>query len=161
RISADIGGGSINIKGQSVINQGIVQAINGDSLAIDNIADAAGLSISSGGTLTLGGIWRNSAALTVSNSTCVLNGTWTNAGVLTVNNSAISFNGGWNNAGTLNFTNSILNLGGRFGPPSLGKLNRSGGTVNLTGTLDLGGGILALDATTGSWVLNGGTLRNA
>src|SRR5207249_12303171 len=40
---------------------------------------------------------------------------------------------------------------------SLGVLNRSGGTVNLTGTLT--NTTLALNDTTGSWVLNGGTVQ--
>jgi hypothetical protein len=78
-----------------------------------------------------------------------------------VNNSTFTLSGTWTNAGAINFTNSILNLGGNFGPPNLGTLNRNGGTVNLTSTLDFGGGALNLDAITGSWALNGGTLRNA
>ena len=40
----------------------------------------------------------------------------------------------------------------------LGTLTRSGGTVNLTGTLDNTGTTLALTAATGSWDLLGGTI---
>jgi hypothetical protein len=141
-ISADVAGGTITIRAQPFANQGAVQALNGGSLSLDNILDAAGLSISGGGSLAL-------------------NGTWGNTGALTVNGSTLSLSGTWTNAGAINFTNSSLNLGGSFGLPTLGLLNRSGGTVNLTGTLDAMGGTLALDATTGSWVMSGGTLRNA
>jgi len=141
-ILADVAAGIISIRGQSFVNQGTVQALNGGNLSIDNIADAAGLLISGGGTLTLSGVWQNTGALSINNSTFTLSGTWTNAGAI-------------------NFTNSILNLGGSFGPANLGTLNRSGGTLNLTSALDMGGGAFNLDATTGSWVLNGGTLRNA
>src|SRR5262249_45447948 len=40
----------------------------------------------------------------------------------------------------------------------LGAISRSGGTVNLTGTLDASASGLVLDAGTGSWNLAGGTL---
>ena len=52
-----------------------------------------------------------------------------------------------------------MNLGGAFTWAALGTFTRSGGTVNLTGTLDNRGRTLALDATTGSWQLAGGTLQ--
>jgi hypothetical protein len=40
----------------------------------------------------------------------------------------------------------------------LGTFQRSGGTVNLTGTLNNAGNTLVLDATTGTWQLQGGTI---
>ena len=46
---------------------------------------------------------------------------------------------------------------GRSASADLGTLNRSGGTVNLTGTLT-NTGTLSLDATSGSWVLYGGEI---
>ncbi len=52
------------------------------------------------------------------------------------------------------------NLGGSSHGPNLGTFNRTAGTVNLTGTLDNTGTTLALNATTGSWNLVGGTLKN-
>ena len=134
-ILADVNGGTINIQAQPFSNQGTVQALNGGSLSIANIADAAGLLISGGGTLGFNGTWRNTGAVTVNGSTFNLSGTWTNAGAI-------------------NFTNSTINLGGSFTLANLGTLNRSGGTVNLTGTLDAGGGSLALNAGMGSWVMS-------
>ncbi len=63
----------------------------------------------------------------------------------------------WTNAGALTETNSTLNLGGTFTQAGLGGFfTRSGGTINLTGTLTGG---LTLDATTGSWVFRGGTMQ--
>ncbi len=52
-----------------------------------------------------------------------------------------------------------MNLGGSFALSDLGAFNRTGGPVNLTGTLDLRGGMLTLDATTGPWRMNAGTLK--
>jgi hypothetical protein len=72
----------------------------------------------------------------------------------------LTLNGNWNNTLTLHAENSTVNLGGTFTLATLGTFTRSGGTVNLTGTLDDTGTSLALDTTTGSWQLNGGTIRN-
>src|SRR5262249_13798512 len=66
--------------------------------------------------------------------------------------------GSWSNAGRISETGSTVNLGGTFTVVGLGNFSRSGGTVNLTGTLSNSGATLALDATTGSWNLAGGTV---
>jgi hypothetical protein len=42
---------------------------------------------------------------------------------------------------------------------ALGAFNRSGGTVNLTGSLINSNATLVLGVNTGSWVLNGGAIR--
>src|SRR5207244_3611052 len=52
-----------------------------------------------------------------------------------------------------------LNLDGNFTPAALGTLARSGGTINLTGTLDATGSALGLNSSTGSWNLLGGILK--
>jgi RHS repeat-associated protein len=79
---------------------------------------------------------------------------------------AQSFNGGtlilsgsWSNSGTLVVSNGTLNLSGSFTTAGLGAINRSNGTVMVSGTLENTGSTLALDAAAGSWVMNGGTLR--
>ncbi|HZO51486.1 MAG TPA: hypothetical protein VFB63_02155, partial [Bryobacteraceae bacterium] len=59
----------------------------------------------------------------------------------------------------LRLTNSVLNLGGTFGLGDLGNIVRVGGSVRVTGLLNGAGGTLNLDATTGNWSMNGGTLR--
>jgi hypothetical protein len=62
-------------------------------------------------------------------------------------------------AGELRLTNSVFNLGGTFGLGDLGNIIRVGGSMRVTGLLNGAGGALNLDATTGNWSLNGGTLR--
>jgi fibronectin-binding autotransporter adhesin len=125
----------------SLVNQGTLRAENGGHLVLHNLADAAGVEIRGGGTLTL-------------------NGTWGNSGALTANGSTLTLGGTWSNAGSIRFTNSVLNIGGTVALANLGQLHRSGGTVNLTGTLNLGGGTLNLNATSGSWVLANGTVSS-
>ncbi len=63
--------------------------------------------------------------------------------------------------GTITATNSTVNLGGNFTLAGLGSFTRSGGTVNLTGTLNNTGTTLAFTAATGSWDLVGGTITAA
>ena len=60
---------------------------------------------------------------------------------------------------TLQLSNSVFNLDGTFALSDLGTITRSGGTVQVTGTLNGGGGTLELNAATGNWTVNGGTLR--
>lgn len=65
----------------------------------------------------------------------------------------------WTNQGMVSMTSSTVNLGGMFTIGTLGAFSRSGGTVNLTGTLDnTGPQQLTLSATTGSWRMFGGTI---
>jgi hypothetical protein len=64
------------------------------------------------------------------------------------------------NQGTLNVSGGTLGLYGSLTPAGLGTINRSGGTVKLGGLLDLGGGTLVLNAATGSWNLDEGTIQN-
>ncbi|MCH8290642.1 Ig-like domain-containing protein [Candidatus Poribacteria bacterium] len=54
--------------------------------------------------------------------------------------------------------NRVVLSGGTLTVADIGTFNRTGGTVNLTGTLDNTGTTLTLDATTGDWQLNGGTI---
>ncbi|MDB5357081.1 MAG: tandem-95 repeat protein [Phycisphaerales bacterium] len=79
----------------------------------------------------------------------------TGGGILNLNNA-------WSSAaGTLSVNAGTLNLGGTFTTASLGlpAFTRTGGTVNITGTLDNSAtGPLALNAATGSWALSGGTV---
>jgi hypothetical protein len=72
---------------------------------------------------------------------------------------SLTLGGSWGNAGMIDGTNGTVNLGGIFALTDLGVFNRGGGTVNLTGTLLNTNSTLTLNAATGSWVLNGGTVR--
>lgn len=102
-------------------------------------------------------------------SRITISGRFTNAatGVVAATGGAVYLMGGyetsWDNAGTftLNGTGSF-NLGSTFTLADLGTLQRSGGAVRIVGTLDNTGGVLALNAATGSWELgakDGGTVR--
>ena len=123
---------------------------------MDNLADAAGLSISGGGTLTLNGTWANSGSLSATNSAVVLDGTWANLDSVTTTGSTVTLRGIWSNIGQLSATNTTLNLGGSVTLAQIGTLVRSGGTVNVTGNLTNTGTTVVLNATTGSWVIGGG-----
>ncbi len=82
-----------------------------------------------------------------------------NLGQLEAEAAALNLAGVWTNAGSINVTNATLNLGGSFSVATLGAVQRVGGVVNLTGTLNNAGATLALDAVSGSWVMVGGTIQ--
>ena len=84
--------------------------------------------------------------------------TWVNAGTIEGTGATLSISGDWLNSGVMNATDSTVNLGGTFTLSELGTFNRVGGTVNLTGTLDNRGTVLALNAANGSWQLAGGKI---
>jgi hypothetical protein len=139
-IAADVGGGTIIVRGPTVLNQGQLLAGPGTLQVIGLRGDVGNASVSAGGHLNVDGIYTNNLALPVNGGTLTLNGDW--------------FNGG-----SLQLTNTTLNLAGTFGLGDLGTITRIGGTVQVTGTLNGDGGTLSLDATTGNWNVNGGTLR--
>ena len=163
-----LAGSTLTINPTSFMNLGILQAANGETLAVGGLIgnlNAAtmsgasnlgltgtnyvinqGLIVGAGQTLTLGGTWSNAVASTIAASGGTLNlGDASNA---------------WSNTGTITVSGATANLGGSFTLPALGLLERSGGTINLVGTLDDTGTGLNLDAATGSWNLAGGTLKN-
>ena len=83
-----------------------------------------------------------------------------NAATLSLGDQSSSSTNTWTNTGTITATLSTVNLGGIFTKAQLGTFTRTGGTVNLVGTLDNTGTTLALSTTTGSWNLLGGILKN-
>ncbi len=88
------------------------------------------------------------------------NGTFTNEGLVHTTGGELTLLGSWDNNGTLEIDDATLNLDGTFSLDDLGTLDRAGGTVNLKGTLDNTDTTLRLDATTGSWVIDGGSINN-
>jgi pimeloyl-ACP methyl ester carboxylesterase len=64
----------------------------------------------------------------------------------------------WVNAGMITAAGATVNLGGSFAVASLGNFSATGGTVNLTGTLNNTGTTLALAPALGNWYLHGGTI---
>ncbi|MES2736198.1 MAG: Ig-like domain-containing protein [Verrucomicrobiota bacterium] len=101
-----------------------------------------------------------------------MTGHFTNQGTLTATAGHLYFSSytdqPWTNLGTVNLSGTgKLTMGGDFTQTQLGTLNRTGGTVNIAGTLDNTGKTLALNAATGSWNMTfsgkilGGTLTTA
>lgn len=127
-------------------NQGIIQSgLAGGNIILGghNWTNIGTIAASGGGSLELrspAGSWTSTTPLTIDGGgTLALGGDhWTTAG--------ITFNG------------STVNLGGTFTLADLGTFNRTGGTVNITGTLDNTNQTLVLDAVTGPWRLLGGTI---
>ena len=116
-----------------------------------------------GGTITLRPTqFENIGTLECKNggSVTILEGAWSNAGAISASGGgALTLNGAWSNSGTITANEATVNLGGAFTLAGLGTFNRTGGAVNLTGVLDLGGGTLALNGATGPWQLNNGTIK--
>ncbi|HEV3084276.1 MAG TPA: Ig-like domain-containing protein [Gemmataceae bacterium] len=119
-----------------------------------------------GGTIFLdGNNWTNSGTLQGSNggslvlaSTATTAPAWTSSTIISMADGTLTLHGShWSTAG-INLNNSTLNLGDLFSYAEIGTLTRAGGTVNLMGTLANSGGTLSLNAATGSWLLDGGTI---
>ncbi len=86
-----------------------------------------------------------------------------NEGTITVSNGAtLDLRGNdWRNDGVIDLNDGILRLQGSYATADIGTITRTGTTVvHLQGTLDNSGDTLTLDAATGSYLLNGGTIQN-
>jgi len=80
-------------------------------------------------------------------------------GIVLVSGGTLTLTGTWTNSGTLVESGGTLDLGGSFSLAGLGTLNRTNGSVNLTGMLNNTNTTLALNATTGPWVFAGGEIQ--
>jgi hypothetical protein len=131
--------------GSAIINQGTISSDTaGSIISVDSITNQGTMTATGGGELRFGG-------------------TWTNASIISATGGTLDLGQGtasWTNTGTISANDSTVNLGGVFTLPALGQFTRSDGIVNLVGTLDNTGTTLALNATTGSWNLSGGTIKN-
>ena len=77
-----------------------------------------------------------------------------------INGGTLSLRGNWNNLGTLVESGGAISLGGDFVFTNVGTLNRTNGTLYLSGTLTNTGLTLTMDGNKANsvWVLNGGTI---
>ncbi len=175
----------ISIEGATVGGRNIVMAYGGagtitvGASGVIRVAAGSGgdlsMSNSSAATLVNNGLISSEATgrtLTLSNSVFTNNGTaqatagvlalsaanWTSSGTISASNATLNFAGSWSSGGTLTITNSTLNMGGSFTSAgfNFAGFTRTGGTVNLTGTLT--NTTLTLNTATGSWNLLGGTI---
>jgi hypothetical protein len=134
--------------GQRLVNQG--------TIAVD-----AFLAVSTPGTGGVPGVtpgFHNAGLVQVNNGVFNIIGTsnWINTGTITATgaNAIVQFLGGpWQNTGTVNIVNATLYMGGSFTTAAIGTINRTGGLVRISGTLNNTGSTLTLNATTGSWEL--------
>ena len=165
-------GNNGNIPATLTIGSGIsIQAKNGaltGYFSIDSIINNGTISVASGGAFSISGggspaFFANGGMIQTTAGTLSIQGPFTNqaGGSITATNSLLNLGSGagtWSNAGVLSEINSAVDLGGSFTVAGLGTFNRTGGTVNLTGNINATGTALALNPTTGSWNLNGGTV---
>jgi hypothetical protein len=134
--------GSVGVGDGPIINQGAISCdVNGGTVTIyaipfTNEGQVEGLN---GGSIVMS-ILENDPGATIS---------VTGGSVLTLGST-------WTNNGIISSTNSTVNFSGVFSLAALGTFNPSGGTVNITGTLNNTNVTLALTPATGSWVLASG-----
>lgn len=133
--------------GGRLINQGLISADTPGSahfIAGGQFENVGALEAKNGGSLSImhPTVWNNSGRIEASGG-----------GTLTLE-------GAWRNTGTIDVNQVTVSLGGTFKLADLAAFRRVGGTVTLAGALDLQGGILALNAATGSWGFRGGTIKD-
>ncbi|MCX6877083.1 MAG: choice-of-anchor D domain-containing protein [Verrucomicrobia bacterium] len=128
RIAADLAGQTLTISPAVFTNQGIAEAINGATLAIQ----ATDWSNAAGGTLRATG----------TGSILNVYGNYTNVGNIVLADSTLNLYG--------TFTTAALGVGGFS--------RSGASVVNIVGDLDNTGGTFALTAATGDWTLAGGRI---
>ena len=154
-------------------NEGLMRAQNGATLTVGHFGTSEGLPWTNTATgrieaadswLKFYDDWENHGTISASNSTVKINrnpvtdDSFLNTGVIDVTDSTLELHGLWDNDGVINATDSIVNLAGTFSTPDVGTINRTGGQVNVVGTLDNTGHTLDLNESTGSWKMVGGTI---
>jgi hypothetical protein len=161
------GYGSINQAASSTLaNQGTVVADQAGRLLWVNVASLTNqgtLEAKDGGLLQIAGLTGDlgRATLTGTGSNLVLAGSnyVVNQSLSVAAGQTLVLDGGWSNDSTINLSGGQLYLNGTFTTADVGAINRSGGAVRIGGTLNNGGSTLALNAATGTWTFDGGTIR--
>jgi hypothetical protein len=127
----------------SFTNQGVLEASNGGELLANRLLGNVG-----------------NASVTGTGSWLRLHGDYTvNQTLSATDNSTLSLQATWSNLATIQSVDSTVNLEGNFTLPSATPFDRTGGTINLKGTLDNTGSTLVLDSSTGSWNVDGGRIN--
>ena len=141
---------SIGISG----GNGTIRPGGGNHTIVNETTIAATGNLTIGSTST-GRLFINRGVIRGTGATVVAN-SLINENILEAVDGVLRLSGQFDNSGQINFTNTTLNLGSSvdtFSASQLGNLNRTGGTVNLVGTLDNANQRLELNATTGDWIL--------
>ncbi len=177
---ADQPGGSFWFGAENLTNFGTIKASNGASLVLTNTWNTTSpINFSGNGNLTLDGSWTYGFPLNFTGQNLTLNGTWTYGfpldftgqnltlggaftwtGPLSAVDAVVKIgtNANWSNTGVISVDQCDVTLGGIYSVNSLGTFQRIGGTVSHVGFLNNDNQTLNLNATTGSWVLSGGTI---
>jgi len=143
--TADIGRPVFQGLSSHLINQGLISAdMDGGTLRINptQFTNTGTVEVKNGGNISLS----------------LIGNTWSNSGLVKATGGMLTLAGTFTNTGTIQADTATVNLNGTFTLPSLGTFQRTGGTVQVSGDLDLTGDTLTLDATTGTWTLIGGTI---
>jgi hypothetical protein len=147
----------------TLINRGIINCDTPGTLQVGNVTNMGTLEATGGGTLNANIVGNaNTVLVTGANSVLFLSGTnWVNnQPAMVPAGTSLKFYGSWTNPGGVNIMGGDFYLGGTFTLATIGSINRTGGSVNISGLLDNTGTTLALTAATGSWNLAGGTIKN-
>ena len=160
---ANVGGSSRWGRSMSLINQGAILAdVPGQTLRIQASRGSfvnQGLLLAAGGTLNVDQLTGNLGDAAASGGGHLdLDGTYTNDRQLTIDASTLTLRGDWTNADTLVASGATINLDGSFTLADVGTLQRTGGSVQLVGTLDNTATTLTLNSASGSWTMQGGTV---
>jgi Ca2+-binding RTX toxin-like protein len=158
-IVVEVRAGTVGFEQARLFNQGTIRSVSAATGVFVNLG-----SINSGGASTgAGGNSGRIEALNGSSLGITGGNGWTNSGTIAATGSTLFINAGstylpfsWSSTGTIQATNSTVHLGGVFTQASLNTFTRTGGTVNLTGTIT--GGLTLTDAI-GDVRFNGGTLN--
>jgi hypothetical protein len=129
----------------SVVNRGTISAsVAGHILEIcpTSFVNDGTIQAVNGGQLNIGYVdraWINTAS-----------------GNITATGSTLTLGGDWANAGTITAVDSTVVLGGSFSTADLAGFSRSGGTVDLDGSLNNEDATLELSSTSGPWYMDMG-----
>ncbi|MCC7373741.1 MAG: Ig-like domain-containing protein [Verrucomicrobiales bacterium] len=166
-------GGHLSVDGNATLTLGPNTVVRGKNGTLGQPVFAGGSStlinqglISSdvaGGTLTIHSTRFQNASIgrieTHNGGSVLLNSdAWVNAGTIVANGGTLTLDGAFENTGSLTTEAATLSLNGDFTLDKLGSYQRAGGAVYVRSVLDLRGTTLNLDATTGSWTLDGGRI---
>ncbi len=163
-IRSEMGNGSIFMVGGSITNHGAIRVDAGQMSVVGNsgtlfTSEVEGVLAAAGGTFVIDANTTNNGTLSVTGGTLNFRGVSSNAGIFQITGGTLNLGGTWTNTGAFEVTGGTLNLSGNVTTPDLGVFSSArSGVINLTGTLDNTGRTLALDDTTGSLILRGGTI---
>ena len=137
-ISADISNQTLAV--QYFANPGRVLGVNGGNLSLLGFTNSGTVSVSGGGSLTAN--------------------TFTNTGTMRISGGTLQLQGPWANSGVISGDVSAIYLGGTFSTAAATNIIHTGGsTITLDGTMVNTNGTFTLNANTGSWFLNSGTIQ--